>query len=41
MGQLVSDVTQILDYQESKKKAGNQRQKILEQMAENETAKII
>jgi len=39
MGQLVSDVTQILDYQESKKKAGNQRQKILEQMAENETAK--
>ena len=39
MGQLVSDVTKILDYQESKKSAENQRQKILAQMAEDEATK--
>ncbi len=39
MGQLVSDVTKVLDYQESKKAAENQRQKILAQMAEDEATK--
>ena len=39
MGQLVSDVTKVLDYKESKKTAENQRQKILTQMAEDEAAK--
>ena len=29
MGQLVSDVTKILEYKESKKSAENERQKIL------------
>ena len=33
MGQLVSDVTKVLDYKDSKKEATTQRQKILEQMA--------
>lgn len=40
MGQLVSDVTKILDYNESKKSAENQRQKILAQIAQDETEKI-
>ena len=39
MGQLVSDVTKVLDYKESKKEAENQRQKILEQMAADEATK--
>ena len=39
MGQLVSDVTKVLDYQESKKSAENQRQKILAQIAEDEATK--
>ena len=39
MGQLVSDVTQVLDYKQSKKDAETQRQKILAQIAEDETAK--
>ena len=39
MGQLVSDVTKVLDYQESKKSASNQRQKILAQMAADEATK--
>ena len=39
MGQLVSDVTKVLDYKESKKDAENQRQKILSQIAEDEAAK--
>ena len=39
MGQLVSDVTKVLDYQESKKEAENQRQKILSQMAADEATK--
>jgi len=39
MGQLVSDVTKILDYNKSKQSAQNQRQKILAQIASDETAK--
>lgn len=39
MGQLVSDVTKVLDYNKSKKTAENQRQKILEQIASNENTK--
>lgn len=39
MGQLVSDVTKVLDYKEAKKSAENQRQKILAQMAEDEATK--
>lgn len=39
MGQLVSDVTKILDYKESKRDAENTRQKILANMAENEKTK--
>lgn len=40
MGQLVSDVTKVLDYKESKKESENQRQKILAQMAEDENTKV-
>jgi hypothetical protein len=39
MGQLVSDVTKVLDYQESKKNAENERQKILAQIAADESTK--
>ncbi|MBR3148251.1 MAG: hypothetical protein IKF41_02815 [Alphaproteobacteria bacterium] len=39
MGQLVSDVTKVLDYKDSKKEAENQRQKILAQMAQDEANK--
>lgn len=39
MGQLVSDVTKVLDYKDSKKNAENQRQKILEQIASDENIK--
>ena len=39
MGQLVSDVTKVLDYKESKKQAKSERQKILAQMAEDENVK--
>ena len=39
MGQLVSDVTKVLDYKESKKNAETERQKILAQMAEDESTK--
>lgn len=39
MGQLVSDVTKILDYNNSKKSAENQRQKILKQIASDEQSK--
>jgi len=39
MGQLVSDVTKVLDYQESKKNAENNRQKILATIAEDEKTK--
>lgn len=39
MGQIVSDVTSILDYKKEKKEAKNERQKILAEMAENEKTK--
>ena len=39
MGQLVSDVTKILDYNNSKQKAQNERQKILTQIASDEKTK--
>ena len=39
MAQLVSDVTEILDYKDEKKQAKNQRQSILKQMASDEQAK--
>ena len=39
MGQLVSDVTKILDYKDSKKNAENQRQQILAQIAQDEANK--
>jgi len=39
MGQIVSDVTEILDYKKSKKEAATQRQQILAQMAADDTAK--
>ncbi|MBO5833336.1 MAG: hypothetical protein J6R22_00030 [Alphaproteobacteria bacterium] len=39
MGQLVSDVTEILDYKDTKKEAKTQRQEILKQMADDEKAK--
>lgn len=39
MGQLVSDVTEILDYKDAKKQAKSQRQEILAQMASDEKEK--
>ncbi len=39
MGQLVSDVTSILNYRDAKKEAENERQKILADMAEDEKEK--
>ena len=39
MGQLVSDVTKVLEYKDSKKNAENQRQQILTQMAQDEANK--
>lgn len=39
MGQLVSDVTEVLDYKQSKKEAKSQRQQVLQQMAADEKAK--
>ena len=39
MGQLVSDVTSILNYRDSKKEAENERQKILADMAADEKEK--
>lgn len=39
MGQLVSDVTKILDYKDSKKSAENERQKILAEIAADEANK--
>ncbi|MBQ8473818.1 MAG: hypothetical protein IJ500_03075 [Alphaproteobacteria bacterium] len=39
MGQLVSDVSEILDYKENKRNAKNARQEILAQMAADESAK--
>ena len=40
MGQLVSDVTKVLEYKDSKKDAENERQKILANIAEDEKTKI-
>ena len=39
MGQLVSDVTEVLNYNKSKKEAENQRQQILQEIANDEKAK--
>ncbi len=39
MGQLVSDVTKVLNYKESKKNAETERQKILANMAQDEQTK--
>lgn len=39
MGQLVSDVTEILDYKDDKKTAKTQRKEILAQMAADQTEK--
>ncbi len=39
MGQIVSDVTEVLDYKKSKKEANNKRQEILKQMASDEATK--
>lgn len=39
MGQLVSDITEILDYQDSKKATEKQRQQILSQMAADKAEK--
>lgn len=39
MGQIVSDVTEVLDYKKAKKEAKSQRQQVLQQMAEDEAAK--
>lgn len=39
MAQVVSDVTEVLDYKKSKKEAKSERKKILEQMASDEQAK--
>lgn len=40
MAQLASDVTQILDYDKSKKDVKNQRQQILNDIAQDEKTKI-
>ena len=39
MGQLVSDVTKILDYKDAKKEASSERQKILAKIAEDDQTK--
>lgn len=39
MGQLVSDVSEILDYKDEKKQAKSARQEILKQMAADQTEK--
>lgn len=39
MGQLVSDITTVLDYKDAKKSAKNTRQEILAQMAADEATK--
>ena len=40
MGQMVSDVTDILEYKQNKKDVRTQRQQILDQMAADEQAKV-
>ena len=39
MGQIVSDVTEVLDYKNAKKEANGKRQEILQQMADDEATK--
>ncbi len=39
MGQIVSDVTELLDYKDAKKNVNSQRKEILEQMAQDEKEK--
>ena len=39
MGQIVSDITSVLDYQDAKKTAKNQRQEILAEMAKDNAEK--
>lgn len=39
MGQVVSDITEILDYKDAKKAAKNQRQEIIAKMASDEAEK--
>lgn len=39
MGQLVSDVTEVLDYKDAKKEASTVRKQILAQMAQDEATK--
>ncbi len=39
MGQIVSDVTELLDYQDTKKATKSKRQEILSQMARDESEK--
>jgi len=39
MGQIVSDVTEVLDYKKSKKEANSKRKEILQQMADDEATK--
>lgn len=39
MGQMVSDVTEVLDYKKAKKEAKSARKEILKQMAADEAAK--
>ena len=39
MGQILSDVTSVLDYKDSKKEANNKRQQILQEMSEDEAIK--
>ncbi len=39
MGQIVSDVTEVLDYKKAKKEASSARRQVLQQMAADEAAK--
>ena len=39
MGQILSDITEVLDYKDSKKQANTKRKEILQEMADNEAAK--
>lgn len=39
MGQIVSDVTDVLDYKNSKKEASSKRKEILQQIAQDEATK--
>lgn len=39
MGQIVSDVTEVLDYKQAKKEARSARKQVLQKMADDEVAK--